>query len=72
MEEKKIVYQIIIDLWNLAKEFNFEKLSETEWEIFTEKGMKLRKKFLTYGTDIDLLFRGIFNTLQEYYERKNK
>lgn len=72
MEEKKIVYQIVIDLWNLAKEFNFQRLSDKEWELLVEKGMKLREKFMSYGKDIDLLFRGMFNAVQEYYERKSK
>lgn len=70
MEEKKIVYQIVIDLWNLAKEFNFKKLSDSELDLLAEKGMELREKFVKYGKDIDLLFRGMFNAVQEYYERK--
>lgn len=72
MEEKKIVYQIVIDLWNLAKEFNFQRLSDKEWELLVEKGMKLREKFVQYGTDIDLFYREMYRALENYYERKKQ
>ena len=72
MEEKKIVYQIIIDIWNLAKEFDFKKLSDAEWEKFTSKAQELRNKFKNNGESIDLLFRDMFSALQSYYEMKNK
>ena len=71
MEEKKIVYQIIIDIWNLAKEFDFKKLTDAEWEEFTSKAQELRDKYKNHGESIDLLFRDMFSALQDYYQRKN-
>lgn len=71
MEEKKIVYEIIISIWNLAKEFDFKKLTDDEWEKFVNAGIELREKFVKEGKDIDLLTRGMFLALQNYYETKN-
>ena len=71
MEDKKIVYDIILSVWNLAKEFDFKKLSDVEWDDFTSKAHELRNKFKQHGESIDLLFRDMFSALQSYYERKN-
>ena len=32
MEEKKIVYDVILSIWNLIKEHGFKQLSDEEWE----------------------------------------
>ena len=69
MGEKKIVYEMIIDIWNLAKKFDFQKLTDDEWERFVNAGMELREKFAKEGKNIDLLCRGLFLALQNYYER---
>lgn len=70
MEEKKIVYDVILSIWNLAKEHGFEKLTDEQWESLIEKATKENKRFRQYGESIDALFRGMFGALQSYYERK--
>ena len=70
MDEKKIVYEIILSIWNLAKEHGFEKLTDEQWESLHEKAMQERDKFKQHGETIDLLFRGMFDVLRSYYERK--
>lgn len=70
MDEKKIVYEIVISIWNLAKEHGFEKLTDEQWESFVEKSMQERNKFKQHGESVDLLYRGMFDALQSYYERK--
>lgn len=70
MEEKKIVYDVILSVWNLAKEHGFEKLTDEKWESLVEKATEQREHFKQYGSSIDLLFRGMFYELQNYYERK--
>lgn len=72
MEEKKIVYDVILSIWNLAKEHGFERLTDEQWESLIEKAGKERDKFRQHGECIDLLFRGMFGELQSYYERKKK
>lgn len=72
MEEKKIVYEIIISIWNLAKEHGFENLTDEQWESLVEKSMNERDKFKQHGENIDLLFRQMYGALQNYYERKKQ
>jgi hypothetical protein len=70
MEEKKIVYEIIISIWNLAKEHGFEKLDDEQWISLIEKSMAERDRFVQNGENIDLLFRQMYGALEQYYERK--
>ena len=70
MEEKKIVYDVILSIWNLAKEHGFENLTNEQWDSLLEKAMALEKQFKQKGETIDLLFRDMFDSLQKYYERK--
>lgn len=72
MEEKKIVYDVILSIWNLAKEHGFEKLTDEQWESLVEKAMQENKRFRQHGESIEFLFRGMFDALQSYYERKKK
>ena len=70
MEEKKIVYDVILSIWNLAKEHGFEKLTDEQWDSLLEKATALEKQFKQKEETIDLLFRDMFDSLQKYYERK--
>lgn len=70
MEEKKIVYDVILSIWNLAKEFDFKNLSDNEWQSFIEKANEQRNRFKQNGENIDLLFRDMYRALENYYERK--
>lgn len=72
MEKKKIVYEIILSIWNLAKEHGFEQLTDEQWEHFCNEANELRNNFLQYGEDADLLFRDMYKAIQNYYERKDE
>lgn len=70
MDEKKIIYEIILSIWNLFKKCGFEKLTDEQWESLVGKATAERDKFKKHGSNIDLLFRDMFSALQSYYERK--
>jgi len=70
MDEKKIVYDVVLSVWNLAKEHGFEKLTDEQWDSLVEKATIERDKFKQHGENIDLLFRQMYMALQNYYERK--
>lgn len=70
MEEKKIVYDVILSVWNLAKEHGFERLTDEQWEDLINKASRENEKFKQCGENIDLLFREMYGALQHYYERK--
>lgn len=70
MDEKKIVYDVILSIWNLAKEHGFDKLTDEQWESLIEKAMQEQRKYSQVNTNIDKLFRDMYRALEEYYERK--
>lgn len=72
MEELKLVYEIITAIWKLCKKYECRRLTCEEWESFVEDGMALREQFSQKGEDCDVLFRGLFMALQDYYRRKEK
>ena len=71
MEEKKIVYEIIISIWNIVKEYFFQKKSDEEIGIMLDKVEAEEKRFLQYGENYNLLFREIWSAFRRFYERKN-
>lgn len=72
MDEKKIVYEIIISIWNLVKEYFFHKLSDSETEDMCKKASAESERFKEYGDAYNLLFRGIWIAFVQYFERKCK
>ena len=72
MDEKKIIYEIILSIWNLFKKCGFQKLTDEQWEILIEEVNKERNKLIEVGNEYDLLYRDLFNAVQNFYERKKK
>lgn len=70
MEEKKIVYEVIISIWNLVKEYFFHNMTEEEIETIWDRAKQEEKRFAEYGETYNLLFRGIWSAFVQYHERK--
>lgn len=70
MDEKKIVYDIVLSIWNLAKEHGFETLTDEQWQSLIEKAMQEQRKYAQVSPSIDRLFRDMYRALENYYERK--
>ena len=70
MDEKKIVYDVVLSIWSLAKEHGFDKLSDSQWQSLIEKATQEQRKFAQCGDNVDLLFRDMYRALESYYERK--
>lgn len=70
MDEKKIVYDVILSVWNLAKDHGFDKLTDDQWESLVGKSMQEHSRFKQYGESVEMLYRGMFDALRSYYERK--
>ena len=70
MDEKKIIYEIIISIWNIVKEYFFHQLSDDEIENMCRKASAEVERFKQYGETYNLLFRGIWSAFVQYYERK--
>lgn len=66
---KKIVYEMIVDIWRLAARYQFGKLSDTQWENFLVEGNTLLEKYRQYGRQEELLYRDLFSAVQAFYQR---
>ena len=72
MEEKKIVYQIILDIWNLAKKYVFAELDDKGWEQFVNEAMILSDKYKNQDPDVKKLFSDIYFAFEKYKTAKQK
>lgn len=70
MDEKKLVYEVIISIWEMFKKYGFEKLTDSQWENLIEDAEIKRKEFKEKGEQIELLFRDMFWCIENYYEDK--
>lgn len=70
MDEKKLVYEVIISIWEMFKKYGFEKLTDVQWENLIEDAEIKRKEFKEKGEQIELLFRDMFWCIENYYEDK--
>lgn len=71
MEELKIIYELITSIWKLIKKYGANRLTDEQWEVFVADGIESRNTFLAKGEQYDLLYRGMFSAVQDYYIRKN-
>ena len=72
MQEKKIVYEIIISIWDRVKTYFFKPLSESEIDEMDSKAKSEANRFKEYGDTYNLLFRDLWLAFTKYYERNNK
>ena len=70
MNEKEITYNLILDIWNLLKKYNFKKLSDSEWGDFATEGLALEQKYKKQSKEIYILFRELHAAIRHYYESK--
>ena len=70
MDEKKIIYEIIISIWGIVKEYFFHQLSDDDTEKMFSQVKEEAERFKQYGETYNLLFRGIWSAFVQYYERK--
>ena len=71
MEEKNLVYEVILTIWNMAKKYGFEKLTNEQWETLIQEAMQNQRKYAQIDSNIERLFRDMYGALEAYYERKN-
>lgn len=72
MEELKIVYNVITDIWKLVKKYNCERLNNIQSEEFLKDSNALVEKYKAYGPEIDALVRRFIVSVEYYYESKEK
>lgn len=72
MEEKKIIYQVIVDCWSLFKDHISEPLSEEEWEHIVKNANAKSEKYRDQGTLVWHFFRDVYTALEHYKQERDK
>lgn len=63
---KTHAYRVFVDIWRLSYKYGFQKLNDSQWEDFVNRGNWLYRKYK--GTPVGPLFRYLFMAVQNYYE----
>lgn len=66
MEDRKIIYTIILSIWNLSKEYLFRNLNDAEWEELVDKGNCYAESFKKQGEEYKDLFLKLFYTITDW------
>lgn len=72
MEEKKIIYQIILDIWELTKKYVFKPLDDDGWEQFCNEAGVVSNNYRKCSKDVGMLFSDIFTAITKYKAAKDK
>lgn len=72
MEEKKIIYQIILDIWDLTKKYVFQPLNDDGWEQLSNEANVISNKYREYGDSIRLLFSDLYFAVEKYKAARDK
>lgn len=72
MDDKKIIYEIIKDIWDLTKSYILEEMSDDDWEALIDKANSKYEKYQKEDEKIKMLYREMFMAIQNYGERKCK
>lgn len=65
MKEK--AYKVFVDVWRLAYKYRFQRLDEKQWIDFIADAEELMNRYK--DTDIENLFRFLFQAVQSFYEK---
>ena len=72
MEEKKSVYQVFLDCWDVSKRYLFISLDDFLWERLVEELEEKSQKYKGINDNIWRLYRDIALAIQNYKERRDK
>lgn len=70
MDEKKIIYEIIKDIWELMKNNVFEEITEEKWDVLIEQAQEKSNKYKECDEPTKKFFTESFLAIQNYGERK--
>lgn len=75
MEEKKIVYNIILQIWNVYKDLFSDKdrkMTDDEWDIFVQTVENQAKQYIPEGEAYNKLYRDMAIALTKFMNRREK
>lgn len=69
---KEIIYMLVVDVWRLAKKFEFRKMGDDEWEDFIQSGQKLVIRYRLRGEAAERLCRALLDAFQTFLADMDK
>lgn len=74
MKAKELVYNMILDIWAIAKAHAFQdhKLTDDEWQAYIDAVDAKAEKYKLAGIKEWILYRGIVSALTDYLEKSQK
>lgn len=72
MEEKKLVYSVIVDCWSLFKDRINNNLSDAEWERLVNEANARSEHYRNNDVLVWNLFRDIYTALERYKQERDK
>lgn len=72
MDEKKIVYQIILDCWDMAKRYLFIPLDDFLWQMWCQEIEEKSNQYKGTSNALWHLYRDIIMAIQHYKQTKEK
>lgn len=72
MEEKQIVYKIILDCWDMAKRYCFITLDDFKWEMWCKEIREKENEYKKHSNALWHLYSEIITAIQHYKERVDK
>lgn len=67
-EEKKLMYELIIDCWSLIKTDGFSEMSDEQWEKLIDQAHEIEVKWKNRGINYYHLYRRMVNPLIDHIE----
>ena len=71
-EEKKIIHQIILDVWDLTKKYVFQTLDDNGWNKLIYEANKLSNKYKKMDEKTSRLFSDIYFAIERYKVERDK
>ena len=72
MEEKKILYEMILELWTLIKKYCFGVLDDDGWQAMTDEANALSNKYRGQNENIKRLFCDLYFAFERYKAARDK
>lgn len=74
MEEKKTIYNLVLDCWDLMKRYAFQerKLTGTEWQSLVNEQMEKVAHYRGYSEAVGALYRAVSMAIVNYIESKER
>jgi hypothetical protein len=72
VDEKRIIYDLIADIWDLTKKYVFQTLDDNGWNKLIYEANKLSNKYKQTDEKTRMLFCDIYFAIEKYKVKRDK